>query len=331
MSNVGIESLPVELLQPIFFNSGHNVALLQASDRLAVKLSSDYVYNSTCSYYLTGILEDRAAQTAAQTYIFASKWMTWAFLKSWILRAYEHKGCLCGLTPNEGCFDAQWPPKFEKVTDMVFSRSHLPRFAFVKARIPRKLLGGPWTSDKVQFLEFLLWTTSMTVEWSNAEVRQIAIEGRLQATRERNLEAVELFNHNRRLGKFATLSMVVSAVIESNCDRSIVYDTMLAASTWGSVTSWDCAELDQWCIDRIENSDPKGQWLKTKLEELRSPTRPGKVYQGDGIGYKRLPGGELNSEAGDYDGGEDDRLVVKQHKWNQVSDPTFLFFRGWFR
>jgi hypothetical protein len=330
MSKSGIENLPVELLQPIFFQSAYNVALLQASDRIGARLSSDYVYNATCTYYLNGTLDDRAAQTAAQTYIFASKWMTWAFFKSWVIKTYEHTRCLCGATQDEGCFDAQWPPDFENATKMVFSRSHLPRIAFVKARIPRKLLGGPWTSDKVQFLQFLLWITSVTVDWRDPEVRQIAIKGRLQAIRERNLEAVELFNHNRRLGKFPTLSMVRCAVIETNCDRSIVYDTMLTASMWGSTTSWDCTELDEWCIDRIQSGDPKGLWLKTKLEELRAPSRPGKVYQGDGIGYKRLPGGELDSEAGDYDGGADDRLVVKQHRWNEVSDPFQFLPREWY-
>jgi len=314
-----IECLPVELLQPIFFASGHNVALLHASSRIAARLSSDYVYNSTCDHYLTSILEDRAAQTAAQTFLFASQWMTWAFFKSWIVKTYGPNGCLCGLTSDTGCFDAQWPPNFEHATEMVFSRSHLPRLAFIKARIPKKLLRGLWTADKVQFLQFLLWITSMTVDWSDPEARETAIEGRTQAILERSLEAVELFNHNRRLGKVATLSMVRFAVIEGGCDRSIVYDTMFTISMWGANVSWDCDTLDKWCENRIKEGSPKGQWLKTKLEELRATNRPGKVYQGDGIGYKHLPGGELNSEAGDYNGGPDDQLIVKQHKWNQVS------------
>jgi hypothetical protein len=319
MITSGIEALPVELLQPIFFLSGHNIALLQASGRISARLSSTYVYNATCSYYLTSFLDDRIAQTAAQTFIFASRWMTWTFFQSWLTRAYETSGCLCGLTPAEGCFDAQWPPNFEKATEMVFSRSHLPRLAFIKARIPRKLLCGPWTSDKVQFLQFLLWLTGMTVDWSDGEIRQIAIDGRLQAMREQNLEAVELFNHNRRLGKFATLSTVRLAVMESGCDRSIVHDTMSTAAKWGTANSWNCVELDKWCEERINFGDPKGQWLKTRLEEVRATDRSEFSYQGDGTGYRSYPITELDTLVGDYDGGTDDQLIVKHHKWDQVS------------
>jgi hypothetical protein len=313
----GIEKLPVELLQPIFFSSGHNIALLQASDRIAARLSSDYVYHATCCRYLKDVLDDRIIQTAAQTYIFARRWMTWAFFKSWIVRAYASSGCLCGLTPDQGCFDAQWPPNFENATEMVFSRSHLPRLAFVKARIPRKLLRGPWTLDKVQFLQFLLWITSMSVDWQDMDVRKTAIAGRLQAIKERNVEAVELFNHNRRLGKVADLSLVRFAVLECGCNRSIVYDLLFTATMWGTVTLWDCAELDTWCQERIKANDPKGKWLDIKLKELRIHRPPGKIY---------LPGNRLDSKAGDYDGSADDQLVVKQHKWNQVSN-HLLFIR----
>lgn len=319
-----MENLPVEILQPIFFLADHNIALLQASHQIAAKLSSEYVYKPACRYYLTGVLEDRAAQTAAQTVIFASKWMTWSFFKKWISDFYGPIGCLCGMTIQGGCFDPQWPPDFEHATRMVFSRSHLPRIAFIKARIPKKLLCGPWSSSKVQFLEFLLWMTSMTVDWHDPETRQVAIDGRMQAFRDGNLEAVELFNHNRRLGRNATLSHVRYAVLKGGCNRSIVYDTMLAASTWGNATSWECSELDNWCESQISSGDPKGRWLKTKLEELRVTSHPGKEYQGSDIGYKRMPGGELNSEIGNYDGGVDDQLIINQLKWNQVSYFHFL-------
>ncbi|KAF2818625.1 hypothetical protein CC86DRAFT_154578 [Ophiobolus disseminans] len=314
MSVSPLETLPVELLQPIFFASGHNVALLHASDRISARLSSDFVYTSTCNHYLKNILEDRISQAAAQTSIFASKWMTWAFFKSWVIKTYEPSGCLCGLTPDDGCFDAQWPPNFDNATEMVFSRSHLPRLAFIKARIPKKLLRGPWTPDTVQFLQFLLWITSMTVNWSDSESRQDAIDGRARAIRERNLEAVELFNHNRRLGKVASLETVRFAVLEGGCDRSIVYDTMFTIGMWGPNVALDCDELDRWCEERMSEGNPKGQWLKTKLEELRA-TRV--AYKGTTVGYLSPTGGELDSDAGDYDGGATDRLVVKQHKWNQ--------------
>jgi hypothetical protein len=314
-----IETLPVELLQPIFFWSEYNVALLQASDRIGARLSSEYVYSAACSYHLTGVRDDRAVQTVAQTYIFASRWMTWAFFKSWLNKTYGTNGCLCGLTPAQGCFDPQWPLNFEKATEMVFTRSHLPRLAFVRARIPRKLLCGPWTTDKVQFLSFLLWLTGMNVDWSNEVTRQIAINGRLQAMQEQNVEAVELFNHNRRLGKFPTLEMVRFAVTAYGCNRSIVFDTISTAAKCGCVASWECDELDEWCKERVKVGDSKGQWLRTKLEELRSAPRSANFYYGDPVATRKYMSIELDSSTGDYDGGVEDQLIVQPNKWNQVS------------
>jgi hypothetical protein len=320
MTLSAIECLPVELLQPIFFLSDCNIALIQASNHLGARLSHDYVYNETCSRYLAGPMDGhRIAQTAVQTYIFATKWMTWTFFKSWILRHYAPIGCLCGAAEKEKCFDSQWPPDFENATNMVFSRSHLPHLAFFKARLPKKLLRGPWTTDKVQFLQFLLWTTSMTVDWDDAETRETAIKGRLQAMRERNLDAVVLFNHNRRLGKGADLSILRFAVIHCDCDRSIVYDTLVTGKLWNRITFEDnFAELGEWCQQRILVGDPKGQWLKTKLMEATLPNRPGQGPDGsrDRRGSAAL---RLNREAGDYDGGPQDQLVVKHHKWYQVS------------
>jgi len=313
MPSSGIESLPVELLQPIFFTSGYNIALLQASPRLAARLSSDYVYDATCKYYLMTTMLDRTVQTSAQTYIFASKWMTWGFFRSWITKTYAPIGCLCGRTEGS-CFDAQWPPDFEDATNMVFSRSHLPQFAFIKARLPRKLLFGPWTPDKVKFLRFLLWTTSMTVDWNDTEILQVAVEGRRQAMREHNLDAVELLNHNRRLGKGADLSTIRFAVMECGCDRSIVYDTISMARYWGNVTSWESAELDRWCEERILMGDPKGLWLQTELSLLQSNDWPVEERE-ENSASKEL--GESNKEP-------QDRLIRRQHKWNQVSRVIFL-------
>ncbi|KAF3047045.1 hypothetical protein E8E12_010763 [Didymella heteroderae] len=270
MSIAAIERLPVELLQPIFASSGYNIALVQASAILGARLSSEYVYHNICDHYLKDQCDDFAVRSAAQRAIFASKWMTWSFFKSWLVKTYETKGCLCGLTPEEGCFDAQWPPVFENATSMVFSRSHLPRLAFVRCRIPKKLLGGPWTIDKIQYLQFLLWTTSMTVDWQDPETRQRAFDGKRQAILEKNLGAVELFNNVRRLGRPPTLETVRFAVAEGGCDRSIVYDTLKSAYRWSSSSEvWDYSALYQWCDQRIWDNDNRGVWLRGILQSLR--------------------------------------------------------------
>ena len=265
-----IERLPTELIQPIFLSSGPNLALPLASHHLAAKLSHQRIYEAVCTQLLAKRCVHNAAHSRNQTMLFAAKWMTWEFFKSFVFKEYAETRCLCGKSTAEGCLDPQWPPDFDDATNMTFTRSHLPVLAFVKARIPVKLLCGPWTQDKIQFLRFLLWTTSMTIDWADTRVLEIAREGKRQAFRENNLEAVHLFNHNRRLGRAPNMEQIRFAILEAECNRSIIYDTMMNARSSGMKGShWESPELDKWCQERIEAGDLKGQWLKTKLEELR--------------------------------------------------------------
>ncbi|KAF2005638.1 hypothetical protein P154DRAFT_315542 [Amniculicola lignicola CBS 123094] len=319
-----IERLPVELLQPIFLLSDYNLSLPLASPNLAAKLSDDYIYNAVCTQYLTTNLENRAWQTTAQSRIFASRWMTWDYFKSWVLRKWGDKQCLCGKTPDEGCFDQQWPPNFEDATRMLFSRSHLPQLSYIKCRIPAKLLHGPWTTDKIQFLRFLLWTVSVTVDWANPDIRRLAIEGKMEAIREKNLEAVELFNHNRRLGKAPNMDTVRFGVFEGGCDRSVMYDIMSTARTWGMRgAQWKCEKLDAWCDEQIKNGNPKGKWLQLKLMELRAEygSTGRKPAENEEPGVQC---GWMHPKTGDYDDVEGDKLVINVHRWSQV---RFLEFR----
>ncbi|KAF1962312.1 hypothetical protein CC80DRAFT_159028 [Byssothecium circinans] len=325
-----LESFPTELIQPIFLLSGPNLALPLASPHIAAKLSEDYIYNEICTNYLTQRgTYDRIERSKNQTRLFAAKWMTWDFFKTWITKTYEPKGCLCGRTKEEGCFDEQWPPNWEDVTTMVFSRSHLPALAWVKCRLPSKLLRGPWTKEKIEFLRFMLWMTSATVDWADEDVRRMALEGKQEAILQGNLEVVEIFNHNRRLGRAPTLTSVRFAVIEAGCNRSIVYDTMATARAWGlKGNAWNSNGLDAWCAERTASGDPKGAWLQTKLQELRTVTHTrnnnddeggngegSSEGAGAGAGNVSTTYGTMKVETGDYDGGDEDRLVVNKHKW----------------
>ena len=318
-----IERLPVEILQPIFALSGYNLALIQASQILGARLSSEYVYNGACNYFLAGTCDDYVVRSAAQSSIFASKWMTWTFLKRWITKTCESSGCLCGRTPDESCFDAQWPPNFENATSMVFSRSHLPRLAFIRCRLPKKLLAGPWTPDKVQFLRFLLWVTSMTVDWRDSESYTLAIEGRRQAFLEDNLAAAELFNHNRRLGRPPTLETVHFAAKEASCSRSVIYDTLRSVYVWSSRSdTWDLGPLFQWCDERISDNDPKGMWLRGVLQSLLH-SKSGSLQSAtcSAILFDMITDTTAAAHSEDFN----DEFVRNALPWNQVR--PVLFYR----
>lgn len=164
----------------------------------------------------------------------------------------------------------------------------------------------------------------MIVNWSDSETRQTAIDDRTQAIQERNQEAVELFNHNRRLGRVATLDMVRVAVLRGGCDRSIVYDILSSISMWGTTVSFDCDDLDEWSKARTAEGDPRGAWLAKEFEELRRTSEIRSANKHLGAGNKRLVCGKLDRDTGNYNGGTDDQLIVNQHKWKQVSKHHFF-------
>ncbi|KAF2867584.1 hypothetical protein BDV95DRAFT_169851 [Massariosphaeria phaeospora] len=302
-----IELLPPELLQPIFLLSGPHLPLAYSSPIIATKLSDKRLYTAVCTRYLASDPADNYySYRDAQTRIFASKWMTWPFLQSFLTQTYQANGCLCGKSLQTGCFDPQWPPEFEDATRMVFSRSHMPVLWRVAGRLPVKLLQGPWTVDKVQFLRFLLWLTPMSVDWADAEVKRIVVQARREALLGHNLEVVELFNHNRRLGRPVDGQMVKMAVVEGGCDRSIVWDCLEALKAVGSrqLPADIEAELEQWCDDRIREGSPKGEWLRMKMTKLRK--------------------GRLSVQDGEYEV-EGDKLVVHNLMWNKKLERD-----GWF-
>lgn len=219
-------------------------------------------------------------------------------------------------TPD-GLLRSHLAARFEDATTMLFSRSHLPASSWVKGRLPLKLLHGPWTDDKIQFLRFLLWTTSMTVDWTNPVMRQAVLDGKKEAILEKNLEAVQLLNHNRRLGKAPSLDLIRFAVLEGGCERSIVYDLMDTARTWGLTgDGWNDDVLDKWCEEQAAAGNPKGSWLQRKLTELRTTTE---AAAEEGSNEQKVSYGRLDPKEGDYEDVEGDKLVVTPLKWNQVS------------
>lgn len=273
MALAPIELLAVELLQEIFLWSP-NISLPEASPHIAAKLSHPRIYNVVCSTYLTSPPDGKAGNDTRKRAelrevhgrIFQYRWMTWAYFESFISR---QAGCL---SVHEGYSVVTWPlchapwPSVTQPCDF-----HSGAFLTLRCPIPVKLLHGPWTDSKVSFLRFLLWATAMTVDWGDRDTRKLALEGKTEAFLTNNLAVVDLFNHSRRLGKPPTLEAVRFAVMEAGCDRSVVYNTMEAAIDWGlRLARWNDTKLDKWCEEAIAARNPKGTWLKIKLDEART-------------------------------------------------------------
>jgi hypothetical protein len=140
----------------------------------------------------------------------------------------------------------------------------------------------------------------MTVDWADKETRRLAVQGKKEAILERNYNVVDLFNHNRRLGKPPGIDMVKFAVLEGGCDRTIVFDILSTARTWGC-RDWASNEIDAWIKKAVAEGNPKGAWLSKKLKELRRPN------------------GNLTHDVGNYEM-EDDVLRVRGYGGNRVNE-----------
>jgi hypothetical protein len=113
----------------------------------------------------------------------------------------------------------------------------------------------------------------MSIDRADKEAIRIATRGRLGAIRDRSYDAAYLFAHSRRLGSAVSLDLIKFAVVDCGCDRSIVFDLMIAAKE-SKMSRWNDVELDAWVAQQEASGNPKGKWLKKKLEEVRSGRWP---------------------------------------------------------
>lgn len=113
----------------------------------------------------------------------------------------------------------------------------------------------------------------MSIDRADKEAIRIATRGRLEAIRDRCYDAAYLFAHSRRLGSAVSLELIKFAVVDCGCDRSIVFDLMIAAKE-SKMSRWNDVQLDAWAAQQEASGNPKGKWLKKKLEEVRSGQWP---------------------------------------------------------
>ena len=269
-----IEQLPAEILQEIFKHSS-DFNLPQCSPYIAAKLSSPAMYIAACDYAFTSD-HQRTTSATLQKQLFSRRWMTWAFFRRYLLRDVDPGSCPCWLVLlgyDEGRNPCHLPIK---PTDISCGADRSRKLSWIKninCPLPTKLTHGPFTPDKVQFLRLLLRATNMSIDRANKEAIRVAARGRVEAIRDHNHDIAYLFSHTRRLGSAISLNLIKFAIIECDCDRSIVFDLMISAKE-SRLSRWNDVELDEWIARQESIGNPKGKWLKKKLEELRGGRWP---------------------------------------------------------
>ena len=174
-------------------------------------------------------------------------------------------------------------------------------------KVPGKLLHGPWTTDKCDFLEMVI-RGNATVDWVGTTSGEIAEEGLIQAIREGNTRATRLLvtragsgcphgdwdfpYHTSSLGlqkiepgpwpregvfKADAFDVVGAGVIpQTRHLRTAVLEAgcrrdiveMLLKTESNNIDPEDRAILD-WAAEKKVRGDERGGWLLTKLSSCR--------------------------------------------------------------
>ena len=171
----------------------------------------------------------------------------------------------------------------------------------LKTGLPSRLLHGPWTMEKCEFLEMLV-KMDFRVDWSHSTLWEVAETGLEDAIREENMRAIRLLvspvrlpgferqgeedsegeeelEHSNTVLKTAvpstsnpirwrirvipTTSHLRLAVIKCDCPPDIVYHLFRGSSRINTEDS----ELVGWAVEKRKQGDWRGKWLLKLLRK----------------------------------------------------------------
>ncbi|KAG9699882.1 hypothetical protein KCU95_g1210, partial [Aureobasidium melanogenum] len=276
------EQLPTELVQVIF----------QCCNNISLPLSS-YVFARDLSYrntYLRFAIdtlsrdsasEDRAADAAAVSRMLQCKWMTWDLFKDTVQEIHRRRSPPSrSSSPSDSDTDESGNDQDEAPTLPVpnFSHPHnQPRLPYLNlfslVQLPQSLLHEPWTTPKLEFLKYLIWS-GCSIDWTSSSRGETAIAGLSTAISAHSYTAVALLC-SPAINVVPDTTTLKIAVMDHNCNPSVVF-YLLAAGLRAHITSRASGEaapdinfrdpsLWHW-VERVDKAgNEKGRWLKDAL------------------------------------------------------------------
>lgn len=241
-----LEELPTEILQTIFAFS-ENLNLPLASFGLKKQLESRHIYMTFTSRVLAPLMSNRPPkpfELAAARRVLNSRYMTWSLWKAWL---DEHSMSLSSRAePASALY-------YKEAVGQLLHHLPVP---------PPKLLRGPWTDEKVKFLNTLVLNCDSVAE--NSTDRNLALEGLGHAVAEGSLEAVQAL---LGLGLRPDTELLRRAVLDSGCDREIV--TALMTTSGPDLDLLDEA-IWSWADKARRMGNVDGDWLKKQLIDAQN-------------------------------------------------------------
>ncbi|KAL9004930.1 MAG: hypothetical protein Q9188_002281 [Gyalolechia gomerana] len=136
--------------------------------------------------------------------------------------------------------------------------------------MPTRLLHGPWTTSKKEFLEFLMSTqAAIDPEYSNNQ--EVAAESLKEAIVQGDVSVATLLTDSWHLGSSRrkyrlplSEEHVRLAIFDGGCNREMI--NLLEVRSSSENIDWNQDDFVEWAIERKVRGDERGSWLLEKIE-----------------------------------------------------------------
>ena len=146
-------------------------------------------------------------------------------------------------------------------------------------QIPEKLLHGPWTEDKCNFLEVAV-RGNAHIDWVNSTAGEVAKEGLWQAIREHNPQVItalltrtdpEITEEQASVSPLMRKSVGIipqhehlrAAILEEGCPKKVVIALLMAEEV---DFNFQDSEIHHWINEKIAAGNEIGEWLRKLLQ-----------------------------------------------------------------
>ncbi|KAH0377283.1 hypothetical protein KCU92_g9318, partial [Aureobasidium melanogenum] len=308
------EQLPTELVQ-VIFQCCNNISLPLSSYVFARDLSyrNTYLRFAVDTLSRDNASEDRAADAAAVSRMLQCKWMTWDLFKNAIQEIHRRRSPPSrSSSPSDSDTDESDSDNDEDVALQQpnipvpnFSHPHnQPRLPYLTlsslVQLPQSLLHEPWTTSKLEFLKYLVWS-GCTIDWTSSSRGETATAGLATATSAHSYTAVALLC-SPPINVVPDTTTLKIAVMDHNCNPSVVF-YLVAAALRAHITSRASGDsapdvnfrdpgLWHW-VERVEKTgNKKGKWLKDVLRFAGDSMRASSWDQEAFEEFRRVAGRE---------------------------------------
>ncbi|KAF2155626.1 hypothetical protein K461DRAFT_290636 [Myriangium duriaei CBS 260.36] len=227
-----IEKLPLEILEAIFANAP-NLALPLSSPSLSKALASEKMFAVCASTWfmpsgsathkdVTALEQVEYDESSANEWttsvdqinrLMACRWMTWSRFKIILGNILVHHDFD---DDNEG-FGA-----FQMDFEQPWKQYRFPDLKIGSAvNVPEKLLRGPWSPDKSQFLYYLCFL-GLQVDWDRSTAGEVASHGLEDAIKARDRIAVVSLLSDQ-VSVLPSQDSLRSAIMDHGCDQTIIF------------------------------------------------------------------------------------------------------------